>query len=116
MRTMIKFWKEDFEYVSRFGSDRNYIYEFYVRGESANYLMNRYKLKNGRIYTSFSWPEKSFLITNRNRNDIIENAHIGDDEDREELYEAVKDQIDADLRNYEEYMCDDWYHRDSRWK
>ena len=113
---MIKFWKEDFEYVSRFGSNNNYIYEFYVRGESANYLMNHYRLKNGRIFICFNSSDKSFIVTSSDKNGDVENAHTGNDDDREDLYEAVKDQISADLRNFEEYMCDDWYHRDDRWK
>ena len=113
---MIKFWKEDFEYVSRFGTSDNYIYKFHVRGESANYLMNHYKLKFGCVWVCFNWPEMSFIVTSSNRNGDVDNTHTGDEKDEEKLYEVIKNQISADLWNYKAYMCDDWYHRDSRWK
>ena len=66
------------------------------------------------LYVSIPLTRVSLLLVDKNGD--VENAHTGNDDDREDLYDAIKDQIDADLRNYEEYMCDDWYHRDSRWK
>ena len=39
-----------------------------------------------------------------------------DVDDVEELYNLLKPIIDIDLRNYEDYMCDDWYRKDSRWE
>ena len=39
-----------------------------------------------------------------------------DEDDIEELYTLLKPIIDIDLRNYEDYMCDDWYRKDGRWE
>ena len=47
--------------------------------------------------------------------DYIKHLHF-DEDDIEELYSLLKPIIDIDLRNYEDYMCDDWYRKDSRWE
>lgn len=114
---MIKFWKEDFEYISRLDLSGAYLYTFFVRGESANYLINHYNLEFFEKCIVFCFmPDKSLSISGVKEDGNGTKQYVCHEEDREKLYEAVKDQISADLRNYEEYMCDDWYHRDSRWK
>ena len=39
-----------------------------------------------------------------------------DDDDIDELYNLLKPIMDIDMRNYEDYMCDDWYRKDGRWE
>ena len=37
-------------------------------------------------------------------------------DDIEELYNLLKPIMEMDMRNYEDYMCDNWYKKDSRWE
>lgn len=48
---MIKFWQEDFNYVKRFGQVE-FGYLFNVRGESANYLINKYQLEYPNVFVN----------------------------------------------------------------
>lgn len=111
---MIKFWMDDFEYIKRFGNMRPFEYQFYVRGESANYLMNKYKLINGKIVVDCSSDERIYIGSYTNDNTSYGWKYCQDD-DIDELYGILEPIMNMDMRNYEEYMADDWYKKDSRW-
>lgn len=120
---MIKFRKEDFTYTLRTPSYTadgimiigEFCYTFSVRGESANYLMNRYGLYFPNI-------EVTILNSRHCVGQAIDNIGrsqwfilLGDD--FEELHNLLKEVMDIDKRNYEEYICNsDYYKKDSRWR
>ena len=120
---MIKFWKEDFKYVERYGyynsktGGEGLCYAFTVRGESANYLMNKYKLGYPNV-SVYLYMDDNGISTGSKTDNKLKSDLIGvnDKEDTIELWSLLKEDIEIDQRNYEEYMCDDWYKRDSRWK
>lgn len=122
---MINFWKEDFKYYLRTPSyfDEGkinideYYYHFKVRGESANYLINRYGLRLPNIRVSIDSYEPIGTCGADSDNGLRgETADLYSD-DLEELQTLLKDIMDIDKRNYEEYICNsDYYKKDSRWK
>ena len=113
---MIKFWKEDFKYIERFNSWNGLCYGFSVYGESSNYLINKYQLKYPNVIVNFYVDDKSIFIRNKSNDGLNIRSTDTYDEDYEELLTILQENIDIDLRNYEDYMCDEWYKRDSRWK
>lgn len=121
---MIKFWKEDFKYIKRssythfFVEGFGYCYTFSVRGESANYLMNTYNLNYPvvKVFVNYGHNATSMRVVSEIED--ISNYDTYDiyGEDLTELTSLLKEDIEIDLRNYEEYKCDDWYKKDSRWE
>ena len=113
---MIKFWKEDFTYVKRLDcSAGGYIYNFSVRGESSNYLRNKYDLGYPNIYVNVFTIDNSMTVGSRNEKLQADIADI-EEEDVNKLLPLLKREIDIDLRNYDEYLCNDIYPRDTRWR
>ena len=112
---MIKFWSNDFDYTKRFGSVEPFGYLFNVRGESANYLINKYELNYQKVFVYYHM-DKTIYIGSRQYGDKQSDYYGCEESDIEELSNILKPIIDIDLCNYEEYMCDDWYKKDSRWE
>ena len=112
---MIKFWAADFEYIKRLGKIRPFEYLFYVRGESANYLMNKYKLSCSKVYVDYSLDKTIYIGGRANDNAAYDWRYCNWD-DIDELYGILEPIMNMDMRNYEEYIADDWYKRDSRWE
>lgn len=118
---MIKFWKEDFEYIKRTGwSGFNYKYDhqyhFSVCGESANYLINEYGLFGYKVEVHVIDYGDYITVTSKERNTTYSDCTEIDEKDKEELMGILQDFIEQDKRNWEEYLCDDWYKKDSRWE
>ena len=103
---MIKFWKADFSYEKRLGCSEPFGWLFYVRGESANYLMNRYGLSYPRVFVN-CYLDGTIYIGSRRYDDMQSDCGECEDDDSEELFEALKPIIDAALVNYEEKICND---------
>ena len=117
MSIVVKFWKEDFRYTERYFSYDGYCYTFTVRGESANYLMNKYGLGYPNVEVNYFTDDGSMSVRSSTENKLkIDITDIDDEEDLKELRTILQETVDLDMRNYEEYMCDDGYKRDSRWK
>ena len=121
---MIKFWKEDFKYIKRSGYTHffiegfGYCYAFSVRGESANYLMNKYNLKYPyiKVYVNYGHKAASLRVVSETDDKSQFDAYDVCGEDITELLTVLKEDIDSDLRNYEEWQCNsDYYKKDSRW-
>ena len=113
---MIKFWKEDFTYVKRLEcSIGGYIYIFSVRGESSNYLRNKYDLTYSNMYVNVFTINNSITVGSKANNMSLSDITDMEEEDENELLPLLQEEIDLDLRNYEEYMCNDIYPRDTRW-
>lgn len=112
---MIKFWSDDFNYIERLGSVEPFGYLFNVRGESANYLINKYQLDYQKVFVN-CYTDKTIYIGSRQYDNKKGDCCDCDKDDIEDLYNLLKPIIDIDLRNYEDYMCDDWYRKDSRWE
>ena len=112
---MIKFWKEDFEYTNRIGIVEPFSYIFIVRGESSNYLRNKYKLDYANIFVNCDLEKNIYIgsrAKNNQRNDVCDCL----EEDLEELYKLLEPIMTMDMRNYEEYICNDWYEKDDMWE
>ena len=114
---MIKFWKEDFTYVKRvnYGFDR-YIYTFTVKGESSNYLRNKYGLAYPNIHVEVFTIDNSMSIGSKTNNKLHSDITDMEEEDVNELLPLLKEEIKTDLINYVEYICNDIYQRDTRWR
>jgi hypothetical protein len=113
---MIKFWKEDFTYVKRLDcSIGGYIYIFSVRGESSNYLRNKYDLEYQNIYVNVFNRFEGITVGSENEKLQADIADM-EEEDENELLPLLQEEIEIDLRNYEEYLCNDIYPRDARWR
>lgn len=110
---MIKFWQEDFRYVKRLGCTEPFGYLFNVRGESANYLINKYQLEYPNVFVNCYIDKTIYIGSLQNKNSDCCECEV---DDVDELYNLLKPIINIDIRNYEEYMCDDWYKKDSRWE
>lgn len=121
---MVKFWKEDFKYIKRsqythfFLEGFGYRYTFSVRGESANYLINEYNLKYPYIKVCVNYGHNAITVDVISETETSFMYDIYDviGEDLIELGSLLQEDIEIDLRNYEEYKCDDWYKKDSRWE
>lgn len=113
---MVKFWKEDFKYIKRFLSYYGYCYIFSVRGESANYLMNKYDLEYPNVYVNLFTDDNSMTVASKTENKLKSDVVDIDEEDSKKLLYLLQEDVDMDLTNYEEYICNDIYKKDSRWK
>ena len=115
---MIKFWKEDFKYVKRINADESFAYRFFVYGESANYLMNRYDLTCKNVEVVYYDDEVRVYKTHKIKNDsrVFYEYMALYDEDNEELCSLLIDTVKLDQSNWEEYKCNDWYMWDTRWE
>lgn len=120
---MIKFWKEDFRYISRsymacdlYMNKYGYRYTFSVRGESANYLINKYDLDYPNIQVHLFTCDNTMTVTSKTENKLNSDVADIEEEDLKELLSLLQEDVDLDMRNYEEYKCNDWYKKDSRWE
>lgn len=121
---MIKFWKEDFKYIKRspythfFVEGFGYCYTFTVRGESANYLMNKYNINYPYIKVCIDYGHNaaSIRVIGETENASQFGSCDIHGEDLAELISLLKEDIEMDLINYEEYKCNDDYKKDSRWQ
>ena len=111
---MIKFFIDDFNYEKRFGVTEPFGYLFNVRGESANYLRNKYELDYQKIFVN-CYTDKTIYVGSRQYDNTLSECCECYQDDIEELYNILKPIIDVDMRNYEEYCCDHWYGKDDRW-
>ena len=124
MNIVIKFWKEDFRYIERHSyynnerGDSGYYYTFTVRGESANYLMNKYELSYPNVEVHLFADDNSMTVTSKIDNGLNRDVvDIDDESDLKELLLILQEEVRIDHINYEEYMCDAEYNKyDSRWK
>ena len=114
---MVKFWKEDFKYINRrYASSYEYCYTFSVRGESANYLMNKYDLCYPNVEVHLFTIDNSMTVTSKIDSGLKSDVtDIDNEEDLQELLFILQKDVDLDLKNYEDYICDDGYKKDSRW-
>lgn len=116
---MIKFWKEDFKYIKRTGISfsQGFRYTFSVRGESANYLINEYELLGSDVKVHV-FSDDYITVTSKKPDSRFQTCDCVEVEyeDREELMAILQEFIDIDKRNWEDYLCDDWYKKDSRWE
>ena len=115
---MIKFWKEDFQYIERISSYYGDLYIFSVRGESANYLMNQYDLSYPNVQINLFTNDNTMTVGSKTDNKLkADCADIDDEDDLKELLSILQEEVSKDMSNYEEYMCDSEYNkRDSRWE
>ena len=122
---MVKFWKEDFRYINRspythfFVEGFGYCYAFSARGESANYLINKYNLKYPyvKVYVNYGHNVASMRVISETENKSQYDAYDIYGKDLDELLFVLQEELDNDLRNYEEWQCNsDYYKRDSRWE
>ena len=117
---MIKFWKEDFKYIKRTGwstlGGYEFQYHFSVKGESFNYLFNKYGLEYPNMEVCVFGENSATVITRNNDNKKSDVADI-DEEDIEELMSILREDIEMDQREWEEYCCDsEYYIWDTRWE
>ena len=112
---MIKFWASDFRYTKRFGKAEPFGYLFQVRSESANYLINRYRLAYPDVFVN-CYNDKTIYVGSRATSGLTSDIFELRFDDVDELYMVLEPTIKADIRNYEEYKSDDWYQKDSRWE
>lgn len=119
---MIKFWKEDIKYIKRRNYNENFSYHFSIRGESANYLINKYNLSLAfsniavHVYDNYNYIAITTYIEGKDFHAESEPT-ILNNEDTEELFSLLKEFIKQDQREWEEYKCNsDYYKRDSRWE
>ena len=114
---MIKFWKDDFKYIKRTGVSfsEGFRYTFSVYGESANYLINEYGLfgENVKIHV---FSKDHITVTSSNSKFQMSDCANISDEDICELMYVLQEDICMDQRNWEDYLCDDWFKKDSRWE
>lgn len=124
MSILIKFWKDDFKYIKRSGYTHffvegfGYCYTFTVRGESANYLMNKYNLKYPYVKVYLTYGHNAItvrVVSETEDKSQFDNYNICE-EDFYDLVFILQKEVWDDLRNYEEWKCNsDYYKRDSRW-
>ena len=112
---MIKFWSDDFKYIKRFGNVEPFGYLFKVRGESANYLINKYQLDYPNVFVN-CYLDKTIYVGSRSNDNLTSDVCDCEDGDIDELYIVLKPFITIDMCNYEEYLADDWYQKDDRWE
>lgn len=101
---MVKFWKEDFRYINRspythfFVEGFGYCYAFSARGESANYLINKYNLKYPyiNIYLNYGHNAASIRVVSETEDKTQFDAYDINREDFNELLHILKIHIDVD--------------------
>jgi hypothetical protein len=102
---MVKFWTQDFQYISRseythfFFEGFGYCYKFYAKGESANYLMNKYSLKYPyiNIYLNYGHNAASIRVVSETEDKTQFDAYdINNREDLNELLTILETHIDVD--------------------
>ena len=119
---MITFWKNDFRYIKRnlysnFETGENgYMYTFSLCGESLNYLINKYKPEYPDIKLYLFTSDKTATLTSKTLDGLKRDVIDIEANDTLKLFSLLQETIDIDMKNYEEYMCDDFYPRDSRWE
>lgn len=97
---MIKFWKEDFTYINDFLTYNGDYYEFSVRGESANYLINKYDLDYQNIELHLFTDDNTMTVTSRTESGLNRDISDVDKEDIQELLPILQEEINMYLRNY----------------
>lgn len=112
---MVKFWLDDFSYTKRLGYAKPFGCLFNVRGESANYLINKYHLGYPKVFVN-CYTDKTIYIGSQQYDGKQSDCCDCGQSDVEELYGLLKPIMEADMRNYEECLCDNWYKKDSRWE
>lgn len=111
---MKKFWRDDFAYIRRTMSS-DYVYHFSVKGESFNYLYNKYELGFPNMEIHIFNKQSATVITESNDKKEADVADIEED-DIEELIDILWDYIELDKLCWEEYCCDsEYYMWDDRW-
>lgn len=117
---MKHFYIEDFKYEARFrtyNKDEEFFYRYLVRGESSNYLMNKYKLDYPNIFFAISSNGNYGTCGSTNSNNTKSDVVDLEQEDLDEAFEVLKEIIRLDKRNYEDYLADStYYKKDSRWR
>ena len=119
-KKMIKFWKEDFKYIKRTGWSTSdgyeFQYHFSVKGESFNYLFNKYGLEYPNMEVHVFSGNSATVTTRNNDNKKSDVADI-DEGDIEELMSILREDIEMDQHCWEEYRCDsEYYMWDDRWE
>ena len=85
---MIKFWSNDFDYTKRLGCVEPFGYLFNVRGESANYLINKYQLSYPKIFVN-CYMDKTTYIGSRKYDNTGSDCCNCDEDDIEELLKSI---------------------------
>lgn len=97
---MIKFWKEDFKYIGKkYISCNSYMnryecYTFSVRGESANYLINKYDLDYPNIQVHLFACDNTMTVTSKTDNRLNSDVADIEDEDLKELISIIQEDVD----------------------
>lgn len=117
----MKFYKEDIKYIkrtSRSGFDYTYEYQYHfsVRGESSNYLINKYWLFGKDVEIHYISNDYITVTSKNPYNNTESDVSDVDPQDMEELNIILEECIRNDLRNWEEYKCNDCYAWDTRWE
>lgn len=75
------------------------------------------KYPNVRVYVNHGHNAITlYVISETESMDMYDIYEVIDGEDVVELAHLLEEEIVVDLRNYEEYKCDDWYKKDDRWE
>lgn len=95
-----------------------YCYTFSVRGESANYLMNKYNLKYPyiKVYLNYGHRACTSRVISETEDKSQFDDHNISGKDLKDLLYILQEEVKIDLVNDEEYRCNsDYYKKDSRW-
>ena len=117
---MKKFFREDIKYVERtnwtgFHYTCEHQYHFSVRGESANYLINKYNLFGKDVKIHY-FDDTYITVTSHDPKGSQTDVAEIDSEDIKELMLILQEDIQQDQRQWEEYVCDsEYYMWDTRW-
>lgn len=105
------FLKEDFEYIQRYNRDNSwenedFAYHFSVKGKSADYLAQKYNLKNFSNLNVVIY-KRYIYVTYKNNIDksYVSSGHLSlvSNEDKEELIRLLNEDIFSDKRDLEEF-------------
>ncbi len=89
---MIKFWKDDFRYTGRYEIYHgHYCYAFAVRGESSNYLRNRYYLQYPNIQVNLFTEDNSMSVISKIAPNIKVDIADMEEEDVKELLPLLQE-------------------------
>jgi hypothetical protein len=92
---LAKFCKEDFTYIKRFLSYYGYYYDFSVHGETANYLINKYKLEYPNIQVHLFAYDSSITVGSKTNDKLKADITEIDDEDFKELFDILLEVADG---------------------